>query len=537
MGKINWKSISATLRDSQMEFFYLIFMYGLSVQSTVVTQLIEDKICLNKFGFPLNDCLADKSENKTLVLKETSIISSYRSILGKLPAICTTLFVGSWINNYPSHLKFIITMPCISSILQILIYIGNAIYFELDPKTVLIVDLFPWIFGTIRNTFMALQTYVVLTNPPEKRIIKFASIDVASLTGSIAGQYMGGWILDQKPWFPNQVHNYLGVFIISLTFKVISVLFFIFKVPTVYKVNEKRVARNPDYVKYNLPFKTQQSVESKLSFHNKGAIKEFIRKVFSLEALKKLFRTLTKPRDAGKKQALLLLVVAEIVLHIEFSFRGSVSFQFSQKAYGWSNYQYSTYHAAVRVIPAVMQLIGPRILIQRLGVSDINLGLMAIASHTAEQIITGAWLSSAGFIAATLSGAVAFLFGSAVRSILCNVVERDEIAGVFSLLSVFSSILTLGTDWVLIRLFNATLSFYPGLGFHMFAGAAIIPFSVFMWIKFKLPHLVTKNMAKRKPDNVETGGKDKQTGGVDNNGFAMTEQVTEPEQKEGEVKY
>lgn len=131
MGKINWKSISATLRDSQMEFFYLIFMYGLSVQSTVVTQLIEDKICLNKFGFPLNDCLADKSENKTLVLKETSIISSYRSILGKLPAICTTLFVGSWINNYPSHLKFIITMPCISSILQILIYIGNAIYFEL----------------------------------------------------------------------------------------------------------------------------------------------------------------------------------------------------------------------------------------------------------------------------------------------------------------------------------------------------------------------------------------------------------------------
>ena len=47
----------------------------------------------------------------------------------------------------------------------------------------LVVDLLPWIFGTIRNTFMALQTYVVLTNPPEKRIIKFASIDVASLTG------------------------------------------------------------------------------------------------------------------------------------------------------------------------------------------------------------------------------------------------------------------------------------------------------------------------------------------------------------------
>ncbi|XP_053206575.1 uncharacterized protein LOC128390830 isoform X2 [Panonychus citri] len=495
MGKVN--SLIATLKDFHIEFFYLLFMFALTVQSTVVTQLIEDKICLNRFGFTLDDCLDDKSSNKTLVLKEASLLSSYRSILGKLPAIATTLFVGSWINNYINHLKFIILMPCISMIIQILVLIGNAVYFELDPKTVLVVDLLPWIFGTIRNTFMALQTYVVLTNPPEKRIIKFASIDVASLMGSVAGQYCGGWILDQKPWFPNQVHNYLGVFIISLIFKLIAICFFAFKVPTVYKLNEKRTKKNPDHANHNLPYKTQKSVESAVSEENVGPIAEFISKVFSLEALKKLFSTLTKPRTEGRRGVLLLLVVAEVLLSIEFSFGYTIAFQFAQKAYGWSNYQYSLYQSILRVVPAFLQSFGPRILIEKLGTSDITLGLMAIASHAAQQIIVGSWLSTEGYFAASIAGCLFVFFGSAVRSLLCNVVDQDEVGGVFSLLSVFGSIVTLGTDWVLVKIFNATLATYPGLCYHLFAGLAVFPFIIFLWIKFQRPHLAGSNLAKK----------------------------------------
>lgn len=284
------------------------------------------------------------------------------------------------------------------------------------------------------------------------------------------------------------------MFIISLTFKLIAVLFFIIKVPTVYRLNEKRAKKNPDHAKHNLPIKTQKSLETQKSEEYEGPVKEFISKVFSIDAQKKLFGTLIKEREGGRREVLLLLVGAEIVLHIEMSLRGNITFQFSQKAYGWSNYDYSRYHAIVRVIPAFIQLVGPRVFIQRLGVSDINLGLIAIVSHAAEQTITGSWLATGGFIAATLSGCVFTLFNAAVRSLLCNVVDRDEVGGVFSMLSVFSSILTLGTDWVLIRVFNATLTSYPGLCFHMCACAAIIPFSVFLWVKFKRPHLVSKNL-------------------------------------------
>ncbi|XP_015788789.1 uncharacterized protein LOC107365748 isoform X1 [Tetranychus urticae] len=225
MGKM--KELIAIAKDSHLEFFNLVFVFGLTIQSTVVTQMIEDKICLNQYGFRLADCADEHSDAKIAVLREASTISSYRSILSGLPAIVTTLFVGPWINNYPNHLKLIIVMPAISSILQVMFLTGNAIFFSLDPKTVLIVDLIPWIFGTIKGCFMALQTYIVLTTQPDKQILKFSMCDVASYIGGIAGQYTGGAIFAQKPWFKNQVSNYLGVFIVSLIFKISAVIIFI----------------------------------------------------------------------------------------------------------------------------------------------------------------------------------------------------------------------------------------------------------------------------------------------------------------------
>lgn len=129
MGKI--KDFLAIAKASHLEFFNLIFVFGLTVQSTVVTQMIEDKICLNKYGFKLTDCADEHSDAKIVVLREASTLSSYRSILSSLPTIGTTLFIGSWINNYPNHLKFIIVMPAISSILQVMFLTGNAIFFSL----------------------------------------------------------------------------------------------------------------------------------------------------------------------------------------------------------------------------------------------------------------------------------------------------------------------------------------------------------------------------------------------------------------------
>ncbi|XP_025017371.1 uncharacterized protein LOC107365748 isoform X2 [Tetranychus urticae] len=206
MGKM--KELIAIAKDSHLEFFNLVFVFGLTIQSTVVTQMIEDKICLNQYGFRLADCADEHSDAKIAVLREASTISSYRSILSGLPAIVTTLFVGPWINNYPNHLKLIIVMPAISSILQVMFLTGNAIFFSL-------------------GCFMALQTYIVLTTQPDKQILKFSMCDVASYIGGIAGQYTGGAIFAQKPWFKNQVSNYLGVFIVSLIFKISAVIIFI----------------------------------------------------------------------------------------------------------------------------------------------------------------------------------------------------------------------------------------------------------------------------------------------------------------------
>uniref|UniRef100_T1KP27 Major facilitator superfamily (MFS) profile domain-containing protein n=1 Tax=Tetranychus urticae TaxID=32264 RepID=T1KP27_TETUR len=467
MGKM--KELIAIAKDSHLEFFNLVFVFGLTIQSTVVTQMIEDKICLNQYGFRLADCADEHSDAKIAVLREASTISSYRSILSGLPAIVTTLFVGPWINNYPNHLKLIIVMPAISSILQVMFLTGNAIFFSLDPKTVLIVDLIPWIFGTIKGCFMALQTYIVLTTQPDKQILKFSMCDVASYIGGIAGQYTGGAIFAQKPWFKNQVSNYLGVFIVSL----------------IFKISAKQAAKDPNHVNHGLPFRRHKSEEEKQS-----PVKEFVSKVFSFSAICKLFQTLTKPRESGKRGVLLFLVGIAVVRSVEYPFIRSNFYLFAQRAYGWSNYEYSKYSAINDSIPALMQLIGPRIFIQLLGMSDISLGILACVSHAGEMIIRGIWLTTVAFFISTVTGCTYTLIDAVTNSLLGKIVERDEIGGTFSLISVISSAIALFSDWSLTQIFNATLHSDPGFCFQLFAGITIIPISVFLWINYKRSHLI-----------------------------------------------
>lgn len=64
-------------------------------------------------------------------------------------------------------------------------------FVPLDPKTVLIVDLIPWIFGSIKGCFMAMNTYIVLTTPPDRRIIKFSTCDVAAFIGELLHLFLG----------------------------------------------------------------------------------------------------------------------------------------------------------------------------------------------------------------------------------------------------------------------------------------------------------------------------------------------------------
>ncbi|XP_015788770.1 uncharacterized protein LOC107365729 [Tetranychus urticae] len=492
MGKIN--KLIEIIKGSYLECFYLIFVFGSSMQLTVVTQMIEDKICLNQYGFRLADCADEHSDAKIAVLREASTISSYRSILSGLPAIVTTLFVGPWINNYPNHLKLIIIIPAISSILQVMFLTGNAIFFSLDPKIVLITDLIPWIFGTVKICFMAIQTYIVLTTPPDKRVIKLSMCEVATFIGLVAGQYTGGAIFAQKPWFKNQVSNYLGVFIVSLIFKISAVVIFIITAPSVYKLNEKQAAKDPDHVNHGQPFKRHKSEEEK-----KSPVKEFVSKVFSFSAIRKLFQTLTKPRESGKRGVLLLLVGISIARSVESSFTRSNIYQFAQRAYGWSNYEYSKYSAINDSIPAFMQLFGPRIFIQLLGMSDISLGIFALVSHFVALIIQGSFLKTEGFFLSTVTGCVFTLIDPVANALLGKIVERDEIGGTLSLISVISAIIALFSDWSLTKIFNATLHSYPGFCFHLFSAVLTIQISVFLWIKYKRSNLFdTKANEKNK---------------------------------------
>lgn len=122
------------LSTLRVEPFLFLYMCGYSLSAMAVSQLVQDKLCRVNYEQPPSFCLSINSADfdhaaetiKSNIIKDSTYITLYRTILSTLPCMIWVLFLGPWTDNYINGRKYIMIVGAIASALESLILLINS---------------------------------------------------------------------------------------------------------------------------------------------------------------------------------------------------------------------------------------------------------------------------------------------------------------------------------------------------------------------------------------------------------------------------
>jgi hypothetical protein len=122
----------------RVEPYLFLFYFFFSVKRVPLDQLIQDKICFQKYNLSRDYCLelphmnseSDYLHKKSLILGDVTQFSIYSSIITTIPTLIAALFIGSWADKYIKAKKYLLIAGAISGVCEALILVWSSVYFD-----------------------------------------------------------------------------------------------------------------------------------------------------------------------------------------------------------------------------------------------------------------------------------------------------------------------------------------------------------------------------------------------------------------------
>uniref|UniRef100_T1L5G4 Major facilitator superfamily (MFS) profile domain-containing protein n=1 Tax=Tetranychus urticae TaxID=32264 RepID=T1L5G4_TETUR len=346
MAKISAKEIFNFVKLLRIDLFFFFATLSTSLPNLALNQLIQDKFCINKYLLNKTDCfnLEKSSDFETIqneVLKETTSLKLYITLMTTIPSIFLSLIMGYWVDKYPSHLRYLLGVAAMANVCANIMAIYQCIYFEMDPYLLLLTCLVPVLTGSGTLVSVGTYTYATKKTPAKYRSIRFTVLELFLFATIPIANLAGGGIVASKPWFANQLRNYIGVYIVSSVcaiFAAIWVVIFLYD--------------SVDETKSNEPVKVDEtsSLNAKV---NKKSLKQIIYDVIKPNNILIATRCVFKRRPNNAHWFLISNIVAGFLANIGYLAEQNIGYQFSQRVYHWSASQIGLFNSVIIVFPAM----------------------------------------------------------------------------------------------------------------------------------------------------------------------------------------
>ncbi|XP_053211378.1 uncharacterized protein LOC128395018 [Panonychus citri] len=507
--RLTWKEKLELIKLLRIDIYMMLFFISFSISGVSLNQLVEDKICLNELNLNQSICLnlehtdADQEEAKNYVLSTAAVFKNYQTIISTVPGMFLSLFIGYWIDTYPSHLKYILAAPALGGTIGSLIVIYNCLHFKLDFMFMLISDLIRGLSGGFATIYTGVYTYITRKTPAKFRAIRFAILEFFSFIATPISLYLGGYILTTDPWLDNQPRNYISVFLVSAICSTLAffwVLIFVRDAdsngpestlsdtkPKILIINdESSFSGSIDQETIDQPDRTiTDSVITQNSLPQKGCFGNFCHvfaDIFNITNVINMFRTCTRKRENGLRCRIWHSMLMCSVALLSYMGDSAIGFPFAQKVYHWDAKYYSNVSSVIILIPSLATSVLIPILIKRFHFTDTSLGIIGVISMIAGMIIRGGFLTSTAYFVATIAGMFSGLMPISIRAFLSRMISFDEIGQVFSLLSAIESCAPAISSLFYSTVFKLTISTYPGMVYLLAAILLFYPFTVMLWL-------------------------------------------------------
>jgi len=124
----------------RVEPFVLTFLFTFLIGSVPQGQMIQDKICIQKYNLSrefchdlpeFKDVTNPDYHYKSLILKDATQFTLYTTIAATVPSIFWSLFFGSWSDKYVHAKKILLLLGGLSGVVQSALCIYQAVYFDI----------------------------------------------------------------------------------------------------------------------------------------------------------------------------------------------------------------------------------------------------------------------------------------------------------------------------------------------------------------------------------------------------------------------
>ncbi|XP_030747837.1 proton-coupled folate transporter-like [Sitophilus oryzae] len=425
------------------------FMLTMSVNSN----LLIYRTCYAYLHYNKTECamLGMVSNNITEYLEKkvepySDYISLVKNIMDSVLGSILCLFIAPWSDKFGR--KPILVIGLLGGVLSLGLHILFAALENLTPWFLLVLSLPVLITGGSATFMTVLSAYLTDSTTKEERGFRMGLFDVVMTSAVLIGNTASSYVLAAT--------SYVMVYCIAAVCHIIALIF------TTLFIAESLHERD-----------TGSKI---LGFLNTSNVLE-------------MFKTPFKARVNSNRKILLLIMLT--LWLTEFAMGGaSLGFLFLREKFHWTLKQFTWFISGTNILGIIGTLFVVYLLHTVLKIKESVLIVMGYMFSVASFILSGAAINDWEIYLAAVINLPASGMNALTRSLLSKMVKEDEIAKIFSVISISSSIIDPISSTGYTALYNATINTDAGL--FNFVSAAIfsvgvVIFSIIVIIQRKSP--------------------------------------------------
>jgi len=423
---------------------YVIAAQNLYIQKVCQVNLnISEEICRN---------LTHHKEEQAEVQGDVAVLQGVNQVLQAIPSVIFAVFAGPWSDIYGRRL--LIICATFGYIFNNGVFIINTIWFHELSAEYLLFECLQDCTGGYVCFFLACYAYIADISTKEERTKRLAFCDGLFPAGFFTGMALSA-----------PIQNYIGFignFGLGTLMAVITLMYAIFFVKDSRKLRPKEVQDQLDMMK---------------SYQINTNKKDGLRKIFDVENVKQGFNTMFKRRDNNVRRFIIMLACCFVLEIFLTNGKGPIQYLYFRRKFSWDHSKFGGYIAVFGIVGIFAQFVVIPFLSGRMGLHDTTLGVIAILTCIAQQIIVCFTPAGAEYEwLIYFAGIIAFLsitITTTTRSLVTKCVGPMEVGKVFSVMGAFQAMVPLVAGPLYSFIYKKTLKTFPG-AFLLFGAALYI---------------------------------------------------------------
>ncbi|XP_060530037.1 probable peptidoglycan muropeptide transporter SLC46 isoform X2 [Cylas formicarius] len=428
------------------------------------------RTCYALLGFNKTECakLGMDNDSTTAELEKkveptADIIAMYKGILESITGCILCIFVAPWSDRFGR--KPVLVAGSIGGTCMMLIMVGFSFLENLSPWYMLLCIIPSVLTGGGTAFTTVLTAYLTDRTDEQHRGFRMGIFEGVMATAVLIGTASSAYIL--------KATSYVFMYLLGTLCSLISLVYIIFFVPESLEFRE-----------------------------TENKVKGF----FEISSIKAMFNTAFKQREDYKRAIILMLIVVLSLFYVIIGGDGSVYFLFLREKFQWSLEKYNWFSSATNILWIVGTVLIVYIFHHLLKVEEAFLIFAGFLGNLFGAFITGFATKDWHIYLAALVRLPGAGLTPMAKSLMSKLVHDNEVAKIFSVFNIGSSLFSMAGAPIYTNLYNATINSNPAIFNFFTAGIHIlntIILGVILYIKRPMQSYVPLTNESQTEDPVE----------------------------------